>query len=247
MNKQITKNSQRWVKVLLLLVSPLLCGALLLKPNDPPPPSTIQVPPTPPAESKLQPILPKGEKFSEEQLWRYKGYPTFKSKILGEIIQTGGAFEPEGHGWKNHKTLALLADSDQPKVLHAGHYNKGIDYVVKNAQNGDPFAHPKAIRTSWPGTVYAVQQEPGYGNRCHIDFDITVRFQGQDYPLYGAYAHAESFSVEPGQHIAQGEPIGIMGKTGGDYGEHVDFFTWIVVDGQIIGVSPNVVEQQLHP
>jgi murein DD-endopeptidase MepM/ murein hydrolase activator NlpD len=165
-------------------------------------------------------------------------YPTVSSEVLGRLILTGGFMEPYGHSWK---PTAYAIFSQRPttiQTLSPSRRNYGIDYVVGDA--GQP------IHNWYPGRVTKVGNEGGYGLRCHIDFAVFLELAGRRYWVKGAYAHARSFSVAVGQSVKQGEAIGVMGNTGGNYPLHVDFRLWIDYQGRVVDVSPNVLEAQLR-
>jgi hypothetical protein len=118
----------------------------------------------------------------------------------------------------------------------------GIDYVVETKD--------QATKAWYSGVVERAGLEGSYGNRVRIKTDITYNFQGKEYPVYTAYAHLDSIKVQVGQRVYQGQNIGEMGGTGnngvrGAYPEHVDLQTYIEVDGKIVNVSPNAIQQQL--
>ncbi|MBE7385773.1 MAG: M23 family metallopeptidase [Leptolyngbya sp. SIO1E4] len=183
---------------------------------------------------ELIPLFPDGFKLPESQLW-FPNYPTVVSPVLGEITITGGFMEDQGHSAKP-TTYAVFSDRPTEVLqLPPSNRNLGVDYVVSDHQ----------IRTPYPGEVIDVAVERGYGNRCYIKFNIAFELDGRKYPVFGAFAHAESYSVEPGQVLHQGESIGVMGSSGGDYPVHVDLRLWIEVDGTRIDLSPNVIEAQL--
>lgn len=194
-------------------------------------------------------ILSSGVTVPEVQL-DPSSYQTTTSPVLGKIIFTGGFMEPAGHGLKP-VSYAIFSDApEQIQSLPSARRNWGIDYVVSDAG--------KPIRNWYAGKVIKVGSERGYGNRCYVQFGFTFSFQGKAYDVYGAYAHAQSFSVSTGDIVRQGETIGVMGGTSGSnftFPEHIDFRLWIVVPGSLVGssqstvivdVSPNVIEAALR-
>ncbi|RSK34423.1 LysM peptidoglycan-binding domain-containing protein [Bhargavaea beijingensis] len=82
--------------------------------------------------------------------------------------------------------------------------------------NGIDIARPsgKAILAADAGTVTATGPQGGYGNRVVVD-------HGNGYTTL--YAHLESISVKPGQKLAQGQKLGVMGNTGNSTGVHLHF------------------------
>jgi len=191
------------------------------------------------------PVIPAGKTVPEVQL-SAPNYPTISSSVLGRVTFTGGFMEPEGHGLKPTSYAIFSDDPSRIKTLPSARRNWGIDYVV--------LAPGKPIRNWYAGKVVKVGLERGYGNRCYVQFGFAFSFRGQTYDVYGAYAHAQSFSVRAGDIIRQGETIGVMGGTSGSnftFPEHVDFRLWVVMSGATVGrsdstaivdISPNVME-----
>lgn len=182
----------------------------------------------------LKPLFPSFV-IPEHQL-SSPNYPVINSPVLGQITFTGGFMEANGHSAKS-STKAVFQDGTL-RNLPPSDRNLGVDYVYP--------INDKKIRCWYPGRVLSVGWEGGYGNRCRILYDIKFTFNKVEYPVYGAYAHAKSFNVTQGQRVNQGDIIGIEGSTGGRYPSHVDYRQWISVNGQIIDISPNILEFQLH-
>ncbi len=96
-----------------------------------------------------------------------------------------------------------------PRTIQ-GHYefHPGIDIAVPS---GTP------IRAAAAGTVIFTEPEAssgGYGNYTCIDHGGG---------LSTCYAHQESFAVSAGEHVSQGQTIGISDCTGYCFGPHVHF------------------------
>ncbi|WP_227395027.1 M23 family metallopeptidase [Jeotgalibacillus aurantiacus] len=95
-----------------------------------------------------------------------------------------------------------------------GDYHKGIDiaqpdnYTIKNVDNG---------------VVVSAGPDGDYGNKVVIDHNNGVRT---------TYAHLAEIHVTPGQVVAQGESLGIMGDTGFSTGIHLHFE--VHVNGQLV-------------
>ena len=190
-----------------------------------------------PIQVVLRSLFKKNFKIPEYQLWS-PGYPSTTSSTLKNITVTGGFMEPSGHGGKPTSYAIFSSNSASIRTLAPSNRNYGIDYVVTTS--GAP------IHNWYPGKVTKVGWEGSYGNRCHFDFNIFFEYAGQLYRIKGAYAHATSFSVRKGDYVKQGQYIGVMGDTGGDYDPHVDFRLWINYGNRIVDLSPNVVEEQLR-
>ncbi len=96
-----------------------------------------------------------------------------------------------------------------PRIINGGYENHpGIDIAVPS---GTP------IRAAADGTVILEQSEAtsgGYGNYTCIDHGGGIST---------CYAHQSSFSVSLGDHVQQGQVIGISDCTGYCFGPHLHF------------------------
>jgi murein DD-endopeptidase MepM/ murein hydrolase activator NlpD len=90
-------------------------------------------------------------------------------------------------------------------ILHIERPHEGIDVT---APMGAPIEAPAG------GVVTAVRWETGYGNTVEIDhgFGITTR-----------YAHTSKVLVHPGQRVARGDRIALVGNTGLATGPHLHY------------------------
>lgn len=162
------------------------------------------------------------------------GRQTITSPIIGEFTITEGFMARGGpHSSKNPSVAIFSSDPTVAQNVAGGVYNLGIDYVTANGR----------IDSWFSGTVVDVtSSSSGYGNRLIAVSDQTFSYQGQEYPVYAHYAHADSFTVGVGDRIAAGQDIGDQGSTGHSTGDHVDFLTWIQLDnGTRVFVSPNLL------
>ena len=66
-----------------------------------------------------------------------------------------------------------------------GVYNLGIDYVTHDGRID-----------SWFGgeVVDIISSSTGYGNRLIMRSDLQFQYNGQQYPVYAHYAHADGFT-----------------------------------------------------
>ena len=88
----------------------------------------------------------------------------------------------------------------------------GIDYA---AQLG------KEVSAAYEGVVKETGFEEKWGNYVVIEHDGDILTQ---------YNHMESISVESGNHVMQGDIIGLVGSTGMSTGPHLDFR--VIVKGE---------------
>lgn len=164
-------------------------------------------------------------------------YQDFSHPVLGSITVTGGYMEPEGHSLKPAQKAIFLDRT--LKTLPPAYRNIGIDYVVSD----------RKVNAWYGGTVTKRGSEGGYGRRVHLQLDVIYEFQGKKYQVYQAFAHLQSISVSVGQMVGQGEPIGIMGGSGAssdhDYPLHVDLSTYLFINGDLVQLNPQALDQQL--
>lgn len=125
-------------------------------------------------------------------------------KPVKEIIIKGTKVVPSrGNGSFIWPTSGGYVSSQQGYRWSKMH--KGIDiarpsnYTIKAADNG---------------VVVSAGYDGGYGNKVIIDHQNGYRT---------VYAHLASFNVRPGQTVAGGSKIGVMGRTGNSTGIHLHF------------------------
>ena len=167
----------------------------------------------------------------EKQL-NVNNYVHVTCPVLGNLTLTGGFMEPHGHSWKSQK-IAIFG-SGNLQYLTPANRNLGIDYVTPQ------------IRAWYNGICTDVRYEKGYGNRAYFEWDVEYEHNGDYYKVRGAFAHAASFSVKTGDCVKQGQLIGFQGSTGGNYPPHIDYRQWIHLNSQVVDLSPNALEKQIH-
>jgi Peptidase family M23 len=189
-----------------------------------------------------------GGSIPERQV--YSAQETAKWLLHGNqnrpIKMTAGFMEPSGHGYKSSSTRYLDSknpDPKQPKATKAGsNYNIGIDYVV----GGD-----KQVVPWYSGTVKRAGLNGGYGNSVTIETNQSYEYNGVRYPIYNTYSHLATIGkgIKEGAIVDTDTFIGKMGGTGTNgkntYPEHVDFQSYILVDGKKIQLSPNLMQNNL--
>ena len=113
-----------------------------------------------------------------------------------------GAHMTSGFGFRLHPLLGY------------SRMHKGIDFGVPS---GSP------IMASAAGTISFAGWHGGHGNYVMVD-------HGKG--LATAYAHMSRINVKPGQHVNQGQVIGLVGSTGLSTGPHLHYEVW--VNGQAV-------------
>ncbi len=159
---------------------------------------------------------------------------------------SGGFMEATGHGFKKSNTFYIDSKNPDPanpnKRSAGGHYNIGIDYVL----GGD-----KLVVPWYGGTVEKAGLNGGYGYSVTVKTDHSYEYNGKRYPIMNTYSHLEyaSKGITKGTKIDVDTFIGKMGGTGSGgvklYPDHVDFQTYIEVDGRKIQISPNLMQNNL--
>ncbi len=88
-------------------------------------------------------------------------------------------------------------------------FHEGIDIcpMHRDAQDNPT----DEVRAAAAGRVVHVSREAGASNYGRY---VVVEHRWDGCPFYTLYAHLASISVEPGQSVRQGQPLGIMGFTG---------------------------------
>lgn len=88
----------------------------------------------------------------------------------------------------------------------------GITRFHQGLDIGDPEGTP--IRAAGSGTVILAGYNGGYGNYTCIDHGGAVST---------CYGHQSAIHVSTGQHVSQGQVIGLVGNTGYSFGAHLHF------------------------
>jgi murein DD-endopeptidase MepM/ murein hydrolase activator NlpD len=161
-----------------------------------------------------------------------------------DVQMSGGFMEKSGHGSKSYDTPYLDGwhqDPTKPQIRKAGNYNIGIDYKV----GGD-----KQVTPWYAGTVMmAKDNKDGYGNSVIVKTDYSYKQKGVSYPIYTRYSHLDSINVAQGSQVDPSKSVGKMGGSGSKgryhYPEHVDFKSYIMVNGKEVQISPNLMQRNL--
>ena len=176
--------------------------------------------------------LRQGDTFTvvhEEKYWR--GQKVADGDILAaEFVNQGRVFRaigyrartqieyytPEGLALRRaflrtpvkfSRVSSLFSSSRYHPLLKMWRAHNGVDY---DAPIGTP------VRATASGRVMAVGWNGGYGNT------VTIRHPG---PYSTLYAHLKRYrpGLRAGQHVAQGEIIGYVGRTGLATGPHLHY------------------------
>lgn len=98
------------------------------------------------------------------------------------------------------------------------HIHEGLDVAPYTAGK-------KGVKTrsAAGGLVTRAGWSDSYGNVVYIDHGTTVLANGSRVQVETRYAHHATLRVKKGQSVAQGEQLGIMGRTGHAEGIHCHF------------------------
>jgi murein DD-endopeptidase MepM/ murein hydrolase activator NlpD len=127
--------------------------------------------------------------------------------------ERGGYFAPDGQNKARSFLASPLAFSRisstfsmrMHPILHTWRAHLGVDYA---AGSGTP------VRSVSDGLVEFAGIQSGYGNV------VVVRHGATRSTLYG---HLSRIAVKQGQHIGQGQTLGLVGSTGWATGPHLHF------------------------
>jgi murein DD-endopeptidase MepM/ murein hydrolase activator NlpD len=99
---------------------------------------------------------------------------------------------------------------------NGGYVSSQQGYRWSKMHKGIDIARPSnyTIKAADNGVVVSAGYDGGYGNKVIIDHQNGYRT---------VYAHLASISVSPGQTVAGGSKIGVMGRTGNSTGIHLHF------------------------
>lgn len=98
-----------------------------------------------------------------------------------------------------------------------GSFHNGIDIGGGIGSSYSAAASGKVVEAGWGG---------GYGNMILIDHGNGVRTR---------YAHSSKLLVSVGQHVEQGQSIGLVGSTGHSTGPHLHFE--VIINGSTVNPS----------
>jgi hypothetical protein len=194
----------------------------------------------------------RGRRIPEEYV--ISGNEDFVWSLNGRAVQMSGGFmEQRGHGAKSYSTLYIDSNNPNPNKpsvrkpsaqslrgeRNSG-YNIGIDYIVAGGE----------VTPWYSGVVEHAGLDGGYGYAVRIRTDYSYEYEGQRYPIYTQYSHLKDKpSVKEEERVDPSTKIGTMGGTGKGgvkrYPDHVDFQSYIIVNGNKIQLSPNLMQDNL--
>lgn len=128
----------------------------------------------------------------------------------------GAYYSPEGYSMQRTflrspmeftRISSDFSSSRFHPILHKWKAHKGVDYAAPIGTR---------VKCTAAGTVEFVGQQTGYGNL------VIIKHEGR---YSTAYGHLSRFAahLRTGQHVAQGEVIGYVGKTGWATGPHLHY------------------------
>ncbi|WP_226668665.1 peptidoglycan DD-metalloendopeptidase family protein [Metabacillus litoralis] len=174
-------------------------------------------------EIKEDSSMPKGEEKTTqkgedgEKLVHYKIYKENGSEVKRETISAETIKEPKKEIIvKGTKVIPSRGTGDLSWPAVGGYVSSGLGQRWGKLHKGIDIARPSnyTIKAADNGKVVSAGYDGGYGNKVVIDHNNGMRT---------VYAHLESISVSPGQVVAQGQKLGVMGSTGNSTGVHLHF------------------------
>jgi hypothetical protein len=183
------------------------------------------------------------------------GNETFDWKLNGGVsdIKVSGGFNERDDAHSPKSNVLYLDDKNtDPKNPGkiSGRINIGLDYVVSGN---------KMVAPWYSGTVESISRVKAgdthsYGNQVVIKTNQSYQdAKGNKYPIYNAYSHLESIQpgIVRGVEVNTGDYIGKMGQSGLTVDKkrdkkHVDFQSYILVDGKKVQISPNLMQSNLE-
>jgi hypothetical protein len=165
----------------------------------------------------------------------------FDWRLAGREVKVTSGFNEIDPTHSNKSSYAYLdgrnPDPSKPKYTISGKpYNVGIDYVVGGDEKVTPW---------YSGTA---RLGGGAGKSITVETTHSYEYGGKKYPIYNVYSHLKSINVKEGASVNQDTVLGQMGGTGNrgkKYVPHVDFQSYIIVDGKRIQLSPNIMQANL--
>jgi murein DD-endopeptidase MepM/ murein hydrolase activator NlpD len=121
---------------------------------------------------------------------------------------------------KGTKVIPSRGDGSFVWPTNGGYVSSKQGYRWSKMHKGIDIARPNnyTIKAADNGVVVSAGYDGGYGNKVVIDHQNGYRT---------VYAHLASISVRPGQTVAGGSKIGIMGRTGNSTGIHLHFEVYL--------------------
>lgn len=124
-----------------------------------------------------------------------------------------------------------------------GDYFTGTDIVHTgidiDAKRGTPVLATGAGEVTWAGQgLYRGKDSPDdpYGLAVAIRHD----FGYDHHQLYTIYAHMDRIDVKVGQHVAPGDPLGVVGNTGNTTGPHLHYEVRIENNSYYVSRNPEL-------
>ncbi len=88
-------------------------------------------------------------------------------------------------------------------------FHEGLDIKpLRRSENGDPLDEVRAMADGVVVHTSETSSQSNYGRY------VVVRHDWSDGPFYSLYAHLRTISVQRGQKVGAGMPVGVLGYTG---------------------------------
>lgn len=146
--------------------------------------------------------------------------------VLGQVDTMRTTFRNTPNIWPCEGRVTSRFGIRVHPVFGVAEFHSGFD--IANTENTPLYA------TAY-GTVKLCEWQPGYGRLIVID-------HGKG--LYTYFGHLQKIMVNPGERVARGQLIGLMGSTGTSTGSHVHYE--IRMNNQPISPAPYLANKADH-
>lgn len=148
--------------------------------------------------------------------FEHKGKPYYAFHFQSDTTKAGGYYDENGNMMKR---MFLKSPLDIFRIT--SHYGMRYHPILHRMKGhfGTDYAAPTGtpIRATASGTVTQAGYGSGNGNYVKIRHDKTYETQ---------YLHMSKIIARKGQHVSQGDVIGLVGSTGLATGPHVCYRFW---------------------
>ena len=152
-----------------------------------------------------------GEKVTMEPVTQVVSEGSRLTSVSLTRVASRGSNSSTGIAWPLRGTI------NSPYGTRWGKLHTGLDIGASTGTSYSAAASGTVVSAGWGG---------GYGNMILIDHGNGVKTR---------YAHSSKLLVSVGQHVKQGQRIGLVGSTGNSTGPHLHFE--VIINGSTVNPS----------